>query len=413
MSRLYFEVYGCTMNQAEGELALQRLVDLGHVIVDDPSRADHRLIFTCTVIETTERRMLSRIDELRAVGPTLVCGCLPSAQIELLEGLENVMAVPIDEYQGLPAVLSFDPPEDVDREKPFIYDENDLRASIPIASGCKGACSYCITKLARPNLVSSPPEEIMGAMERMVGSGVREVRLSAQDAAVYGQDIGTTLPDLIRYLTALDGDHMIRIGMMNPDTANGILDDLLDAYSSTKVYRFLHLPAQSGSQDVLDSMGRKYRTEGVVRIVRSFRERYPELTLSTDVIVGYPTETDDDLELSVELVECLEPDILNITRFSARPGTRAAELREIPGWRIKERSRRMTDVHTLIASTKNRGLIGRELEVLTLRQGHDGATAGRTINYKPVSIEADLALGRRYKVEIVDANQTYLTGRVS
>lgn len=159
---------------------------------------------------------------------------------------------------------------------------------VQVASGCVGRCSYCITRLARGRLKSAPPEEILDAVQGLVRSGTLRISLTGQDVAAWGLDRGESLPDLLQAITEIPGRFAVRLGMMHPAPVLRILDPLIDAYASEKMFRFLHLPVQSGSDAVLERMQRGCRAADVIRIVDAFRERYPDMMISSDFITGFP-----------------------------------------------------------------------------------------------------------------------------
>jgi MiaB/RimO family radical SAM methylthiotransferase len=209
-----------------------------------------------------------------------------------------------------------------------------------------------------------------------------------------------------------DGEYRIRIGMMNPNLLMPILDRLLNTMEDRRVYRFLHIPVQSGSNSVLDSMGRNYTTEDFLGMVDRIRSRFPDMSISTDVISGFPGETDEDHLKSIRLIEDLKADTVNITRFSARPGTEAAEMEQIHGRIIKERSTHLTEVKNNTEYNVNSKMMGKEFGVLITEKGKGGSMIARTDTYRPVAVETDLPIGAFARVLITGCASTYLTGRV-
>jgi len=196
---------------------------------------------------------------------------------------------------------------------------------VPIATGCLGNCAYCITKIARGDLSSRHPSGIIESVRSLASSGPIEIQLTGQDTAAYGLDIGTDLPSLVREICAIPGDFRLRVGMMNPRSALPIVKQISDAYAEQKVFKFLHLPVQSASDEILAHMERGYRVADFRMFVDAVRKVVPEMTLSTDIIVGYPGEKEEDHMANLDLIREVKPDIVNVTRFSPRPGTRAAE----------------------------------------------------------------------------------------
>jgi MiaB/RimO family radical SAM methylthiotransferase len=248
--------------------------------------------------------------------------------------------------------------------------------------------------------------------ERYIRAGRKEIRITAQDTASYGIDTGTKLPSLARKIASLNGDFMIRIGMMSPRTLSPILDDMMDAYGENKIFRFIHLPVQSGSDEVLRRMNRGYTAEEYESMVGKIRERISDMTISTDIIVGFPGETEEDFQKSLDLIRRVEPDIVNVTRYSKRPGTPAAGMKQIPTQISKERSKRMSELRFEIAGKRNRAYIGKSVRVLALERGKDDTVTGRTGNYRQVILPPDALIGSWVKARITGSTGVDLRGEV-
>jgi len=409
--RVLVEAYGCSLNRGECEELVDELVERGHSITRNEAKADLVVIFTCGVIETTERRMLKRIGHFARIGKELaVCGCLgdispdnitavaPKARLfpvtrhaEVLDWLEGPTKGP-----GVARLL--------DRGSVGI---------LPVSSGCDGSCSYCVTRLARGELKSRPADELIARARTLVERGAVELQVCAQDTAAYGGDRGTTLSSLISSLIEIDGDFMIRIGMMNPENASRALPELIETYRNGKVFKFLHLPVQSGSDAVLERMGRRYRVKDFVDIVKEMRATFPDISLSTDIIEGFPGETDAEFAETVDLMNRITPDIINITRFSSRPGTDAAIMNDqVPSRIAKDRSRILTEMRFDIGKRKYEQMLGKRMKVLATEERVAGTTFLRTVNYRPVVVEEPLDLSKWYEIEVTGHTKTHLVGRV-
>ncbi|MBS3817137.1 MAG: tRNA (N(6)-L-threonylcarbamoyladenosine(37)-C(2))-methylthiotransferase [Candidatus Thermoplasmatota archaeon] len=405
--RFYVEAYGCTMNQGETEMIAESLEREGHERVEDLQEADRALIGTCVVIEKTENRMKRRIEELQEeVSEVIVSGCLPS-----IESREDVKEI----FSSNPECkLNLVQTDDVQFVSTPKNDPKSIRGTIPIASGCRGDCSYCITKLARGDLKSRPPGKIKQRFKELVSRSTKEIRLTCQDTALYGKDISTDLNELLRELLKVEGDYRIRVGMMNVDTLKEIKDGFLDLLGNDRIYTFLHLPLQSGSNAVLKRMNRRYTAEGWLDLTKEFREKFPELTLSTDIIVGFPGETEQNFEKSRELLKRAKPDIVNVTRFSPRRNTKAAEMEEkVHSREKKKRSKDLTDLRFKISRKINEGYVGKKTSVLVLEEGKKDSLKARMDNYKVVILknEDKELIGNRIEVEIKRAEDIYLVGK--
>ncbi len=199
--------------------------------------------------------------------------------------------------------------------------------------------------------------------------------------------------------------------MMSPMTLRPLLDDLVEAYASEKVFSFLHLPFQSGNDAILKRMRRGYTIGHFWDVVEGFRDHVRPLTLATDIIVGFPGEGEQEYEDTLALVRELEPDILNVTRFSPRPGTPAASMQDrVPGWVAKERSRELTRLRLEISRARHRRLVGRRLRVLTTEEGKWETTLARSDDYSPVVLRKRLPLGQFLDVVVRGSAETYVTG---
>jgi MiaB/RimO family radical SAM methylthiotransferase len=240
-------------------------------------------------------------------------------------------------------------------------------------------------------------------------NGYREILLTSQDTASYGMDKGSSLPELLKKITSIEGKFRIRVGMMNPATTKRILPELLDAFESDKIYKFLHLPVQSGNDDVLARMRRGYTVDEFLRIVEAFKQRFEDLYLATDIIVGFPGEGREEFEDTCELIEEVKPDKVNLTRFSPMPNTDAARMKQVEGREVKMRSRLLSDICRRIGYERNLRYVGRVEEGLVVEEGLKGGYIVRLPNYKPAILtKADL--GEFLQVRITGARPTYLLG---
>jgi MiaB-like tRNA modifying enzyme len=416
--KFYFESYGCTMNKGEAKLMEDILKNEGHGIVDDENLTDAYVLVTCTVIETTELKMMKRIQEFsKTKKPVIISGCMASVQKDqiLKQNLDVKFLLPQD-FRKIVKIA-----EALEKQSFLIEREGDLPptkphktadAIIPIASGCLGSCTYCITRIARGKLKSCPPEMVLESIKKKLSEGYKEIRLTSQDNAVYGADINSDLPFLLDGISKLDGDFRVRVGMMNPDNVKPMLSEIIQAYKDPRIYKFLHLPFQSGSKRILENMKRGYSIEDFLFVIDSFRRSFPELTVSTDVIVGFPGETEEDFEKSVALIKELRPNILNITRFSVRPKTEAMDMEnKIPSRIAKDRSRILSKIQSEISHEINKTYVGKTVRILVTEHGKSETMMGRTDTYKTVVMEDEVKLCQFVDVEIVDCTEIYLKGK--
>lgn len=419
--RVYVESYGCAQNQGEGAAIARDLVEHGHHVLGDPQGADVGILVTCAVIGPTEARMVRRWKALSAqVSRVVVTGCLVPLRTTLLQGAarERTTFVPIREQSRLPAILTEwasttrGPPTPVPGSFAPRTSSPPVTEEVVIAQGCTSACSYCFSRLARGRLESVPAPEVIRRVRGAVGRGVVELRLSSLDTAAWGADRPNEgrLPDLLRQVAEVPGDLSVRVGMMSPQTLAPILEPYLEALSAPRFFKFLHLPVQSGSDEVLVAMRRGYAVEEFRRQVERARSRFPELMLSTDVIVGFPGETEDDHRATEELLTAVEPEMVNVTRFSARPGTPATHLVPVAPRVAKRRSRSIAELRQRLARSRLERWIGHVGPGRVVEHGPSMSSVARLANYLPVVLSDRHRLGSNVELRVDGARSTYLLG---
>lgn len=392
--RIYIESYGCTYNHADTRRLEAILEGLGCRLTG-PDEAETVIINTCTVIEATERKMLRRLATF-ADRDLYVTGCMPLVQEELIREVCAAQIIHQDEIHersrgvGTPGAGSI--------------------GVVQVASGCVGRCSYCITRLARGQLKSASANEILDAVRQLAASGACEIQLTGQDVAAWGLGRGEALPDLLQDIADIPGRFAVRLGMMHPASVLRILEPLVDAYESDRIFQFLHLPVQSGSDSVLERMQRGYVAADVVKIVAAFRERYPDMMISSDFITGFPGETDDEFQQTLELLRRAAFVKVNITRYSRRPGTPAAALKDLPERIRKDRSRALLAEANRIYDAYNERWIGRETPVVATEKNAPGSTVCRNPCYLNVVVGGDLPSGFAGRAVITGNRRHYVIG---
>ncbi len=411
--RIYWEVYGCAANVADAEIALGILRDKGHEAVSRPEDADIIVIFTCTVKRPTSDRMLYRISQLRGFGKRLiVAGCMPVGEPGKVR-LAAPDAVVISPravtriWEAVERGVSI--LEEVDGVKlgyPRLR-RSQVIAIVPVSEGCAWKlCSFCIVTRTRGAFKNYPLELVVGEVKRFVEEGAREIWLTSQDMGSYGIESGRSmLPELLEAVSNIEGQFFVRVGMMNPLYIYSVRERLAEAYFSPRIFKFLHLPVQSGSNKVLKDMRRGYTVKVFKRIVEEFRRRIPELTLSTDIIVGYPTEEREDFEETIKLVEEVRPDMINVSKFFARPGTHSEKLRPLDPKVINERSRMLSDVARRVALENSEKWMGWSGYALVDEVGERGEPIARNIYYRPIVItnaRSKEVFGKIVEVEVED-----------
>ena len=421
MVRVCIETYGCTMNQSDSDI-MRGIVSKNFELVDGIDEADVVILNSCGVVDFTERKILKRAKELKVKGKRVVmAGCLPRISTKKCVEVSDALVSP-DNIHLIDIVLR----EVLKGKKPILIGRNEIDKSklscvkrrlrenviaiVSISEGCTGRCSFCATRFARSRLRSFKLENVVEEVRRCVEMGFKEIQITSQDTGAYGLDRGRyMLPDLLEEICKIEGNFRVRVGMMNPRHAMEMLPDLINAFESEKVYKFIHLPVQSGDEKVLKDMNRDHGVEEFVEVVREFRKNFDDVMVSTDVIVGYPTESEESFWKTYDLIRDVEPDIVNITRFSKRPFTSAFRLKEIHGWIVKERSRKLTELARSIGLKRNRRFLGKKLDVLITKNGKDGTKLARANSYRPVVVRRG-ELGEFTEVKVVDCRFNYLVG---
>ena len=252
----------------------------------------------------------------------------------------------------------------------------------------------------------------MRQVKRELADGCKDIWLSSTDNGCYGLDIGTDLPSLINQVGQIPEKFRVRVGMMNPMFMPRIRNNLLKSFENDKVFRFLHVPVQSGSNNVLNHMKRGHTVETFRNVVRKFRAKFGSFTISTDIIVGYPTETQEDFEKTIELLNETRPDIVNLSRYSQRPGTEAAEMAQLDVLEVKKRSKQVSELVNSISLKNNKKWIGWKGEVL-FDENLDNQIKGRNFAYKPIFVKEISEIGQTRMVKIVDATNHSLIGEIA
>jgi MiaB-like tRNA modifying enzyme len=421
MAKIFVEAYGCSASFADSEMISGLIVNGGHTLATDSTDSDLNLIVTCSVKDTTANKMMHRIKSLKAK-PLIVAGCLPKAEqsnVEKFTGNASLLG-PNSLGKTLDVINST-----LSGRKQIALEDSDLsKVGLPkvrlnptvgiveIASGCMSECTFCQTKLSKGDLSSYRLGDIVRQVETEIKEGCKEVWLTSTDNGCYGFDIGTDLPTLVNLVSEIQENFMIRVGMMNPMYMPRIKQELIESYDNDKVFKFLHLPVQSGSDKVLNDMKRGHTSQTFREIVKRTKDRFENFTISTDIIVGFPSETEEDFQKTISLLDETKPDVVNLSKYSARPGTDAAELKQIDAAEIKRRSRIVFDQINKISLESNKKWIGWKGKVLFDEKTEEGIK-GRNYAYKPITVKEEVNIGDSHIVKIIDATRKRLIGKIA
>ena len=424
---VFVKSYGCSANLADGEVLEGCLAKAGYTLADSALKADVIIYNTCAVKGPTENRAIAALKHVPKGKKLIVAGCLPlinferlrcevrfdgvvgpAAGGEIVDVVSRVLAG--EKVVALDGALTAKPGLGLPRLR-----SNPVVSVVPVSYGCLGSCAYCCVVSARGRLRSYTVKEVTERVEKDLVAGAKEFWVTSQDTACYGRDIGTNLAELLSALADVEGDFQVRVGMMTPNLVTDILDDLVEAFRSSKVFKFVHLPVQSGDDLVLRGMNRFYTVQDFREVVGAFRSVFPEVTVATDVICGFPGETREAFENTLKLIGEVKPDIVNVSKFFARPGTAAAEMRDgvVEPVEIKRRSSEAAKLVKQVSLERNRRWVGWSGEVLVDEKGKvPGSWIGRNFVYKPVTLKSsENLLGKTLHVKVVDAFSTYLAGK--
>lgn len=421
MAKIFVEAYGCSASFADSEMISGLILNGGHTLAKNSSESDLNIVVTCSVKDSTANKMMHRIRSLKSK-PLVVAGCLPKAEKSTVEKITekasllgpNSLGKTLQVIDSTLRGIRYVALEDSDLSKVGLPKVrlNPVVGIVEIASGCMSECTFCQTKLAKGDLTSYRIGDIVRQVETEISEGCKEIWLTSTDNGCYGFDINTDLPTLVKAVSEIPQDFMIRVGMMNPMYMPRIKEELIKSYDSDKVYKFLHIPVQSGSDKILHDMKRGHTVKTVREVIEKAKERFTDFTISTDVIVGFPSETEEDFEKTVDLINEIRPDMVNLSKYSARPGTEAAEWDQIEASEVKKRSKVIFDIINKISLENNQKWIGWKGKVLFDEETNEGIK-GRNFAYKPVVVKEEIKIGQTHIVEILDATTRSILGKIA
>ncbi|DAZ99569.1 TPA: hypothetical protein N0F65_001397, partial [Lagenidium giganteum] len=408
---IWLKTYGCSHNVSDSEYMQGVLASYGYRFTQNADEAQLWLLNSCTVKDPSQAAFMHLVLKGKSQGKAVVvAGCVPQADrhIKGLEDVDRVIEVVEETLKGHTVrLLSKNRLPQLDLPK---IRKNPMVEIIPLSTGCLGACTYCKTRHARGKLGSYEPDVIVSRAQQVVSEGVTEIWLSSEDTGAYGIDLKTDLPTLLRSLIDVIPDGvMMRVGMTNPPFILEHLDAIAEILNHPSVYAFLHVPVQSGSDAVLLGMNREYTVGEFRRVADVLLEKVPGLTLATDIICGFPGETEEHFDETMALVEQYRFHIMNISQFYPRPGTPAAKMKRVPTQVVKNRSRRITKLFE--SFTPYTDMVGTEQKVWINTEISDDQkfTVAHTKNYSKVLLPRDDSLmGCTAQVKIVSCSRFHV-----
>lgn len=406
MARIKIINFGCSSNVAESEMIAGLIKKSGHEIVEDNS--DIAIVNACSVKGHSVSKWLREVNNNEKV---IVTGCIIPYSENIIKSLNasivsthNISQIPeaIDEVLDGNKVDITEPRKSNKASLPKIR-KNPLIEIIPVCSGCQFNCTYCATKLVKGDLYSYPKEDILARAKQSISEGCREIWITSQDTGAYGLDIGTTFPGLLKEILKIEGDFKVRVGMTNPNHVYRGLKELIELYKHPKMFRFLHIPVQSGSDNILKLMKRPYNVSHYYKVVEEFRKEIPDITIATDIIVGFPYESEEDFKLTLGLLKKSKPEVLNLSKYWKMEGTEAAVMEQLPGNLRASRTNQAMNLFRSIALETNNKWIGRECSVIIDDTGKHNTYVARNDTYRPIILNGKYSIGDELKVKITDA----------
>ncbi|XP_077998583.1 threonylcarbamoyladenosine tRNA methylthiotransferase-like [Glandiceps talaboti] len=426
---IYVKTWGCSHNNSDSEYMAGQLAAYGYKIIDNEALADLWLLNSCTVKTPAEDHFRNSINKAKELNKHLVvAGCVPQAQPRLdyikgvsvvgVQQIDRIVEVVEETFKGHSVRLFGQKKKDGKKSGgaslslPKIR-KNPLIEIIAINTGCLNACTYCKTKHARGELGSYGIDELVERAEQSFREGVCEIWLTSEDTGAYGKDIGVTIVDLLwRLVEVIPEGCRLRIGMTNPPYILEHLEEISKILQHPRVYSFLHVPVQSGSDSVLMDMKREYCVDDFKHVVNFLKQGDPNVTVATDIICGFPTETEEDFEQSMSLVEQYKFPSLFINQFFPRPGTPAAKMPRIPTREVKKRTKRLSELFKSYTPYDHK--VGERQHVLVTEDSFDGRYyVGHNKYYEQVLVpKLDNVLGKILEVQIVSTGKHYLIGEL-
>lgn len=435
--RAFVYTLGCQQNEADSEKIRGIFVSMGYTLTDDETVADLIMVNTCAIREHAEKRALSVIgrykhNKVRNPDTVIgVCGCMPAQEhrceqlkhsyhyVDFVFGTGSLHRIPEFVYNALTKGKRLFVR---DTEKPQIAEgvpvirENNHKAWVSIMYGCNNFCTYCIVPYVRGRERSRSPEDVISEVKALARLGYRDITLLGQNVNSYGKDLEgkPSIAYLLREISKIDGDFWIHLMTSHPKDASS---DLISAISeSDKIANHFHLPLQSGSDSILKRMNRHYDIEKYLSIVEELREKNEDIVLSTDIIVGFPGESDEDFEKTLEILKRVRYDLVYSFIFSARKGTPAYSMEnQVPEEVKKSRFERLNELQNEIAKAKNDEMLGKVYRVLVdgKSKNNDSIYTSRTEGNKIVHFSSDVDYtGSFVNVKITRAETFNLYGEI-
>lgn len=435
MKKYKISTFGCQMNEHDSEKISWILESMGYTPTEETEEADFIVYNTCVIRKSAEEKVygqLGHLKDLKRRRPNLIiaiCGCMMQREdvreviltkhkhVDIIFGTHNIHKLPqlinTNKQTGKTAIDIVEEnkeiEDNIDANRAFSY-----KAYVNIMYGCNNFCTYCIVPYTRGREQSREPENIIKEIQELVSTGCKEVTLLGQNVNSYGNTLNKdySFTNLLEDINNIEGLDRIRFMTSHP---KDISDDVINSYVKLdKLCNHLHLPFQSGSNKVLHSMNRKYTREDYLKIISKIKQTDPNIAITTDIIVGFPGETEEDFQETLELVKECEFDSAYTYLYSVREGTKAAEMEDQVPDDVKHiRFNKLLDILYPIGLKKNQEILGQTLEVLVedISKNNEEVLSGRSRNSKLVHFKGDKDLiGKIVKVKIENCTTFTLEG---
>ncbi|HOJ93894.1 MAG TPA: tRNA (N6-isopentenyl adenosine(37)-C2)-methylthiotransferase MiaB, partial [Fervidobacterium nodosum] len=400
--KVHIFTYGCQMNENDSEIVKQLLKDEGIELTDDENDADVVILNTCAVRKKSEEKVYSHIGKLRKKGKKIgIMGCVAEKEKENLfkrgvsfvigtRALTKVPDAVLNAKNGNKQIYLEDTLDEIEYHKVETRSSNH-HAWVTIIHGCDRFCTYCIVPYTRGREKSRPIDEVLKEVESLSQRGYKEFTFLGQNVDAYGKDLrdGTSLAKLLKLASQID--NVKRLWFLTSYPTDFSLEIPKVMLESEKVARSIHLPVQHGSDKILKAMNRRYTRQEYIDLINEIRKIVPDASISSDIIVGFPGENDEDFEATVELVKLLKFERLNLAVYSPREGTVAWKyLKDDVPYQVKvRRMSYLLNLQKTINKELNKSYLGKEVEVIVEAQAKNGLFYGRDIRNKIISFEAN------------------------
>lgn len=431
--KYYILTMGCQLNENDSEKLCGMLEKMNYEKTEEANNADFIIINTCCVRENAEEKLFGKLGEYKKIKEAnnaiiAICGCMMQEKhiveklnksyhyVDIIFGTHTLHKLPEDIYQILSSRIKVQDILDIDGK---IYEglpikrSDNKKASVTIMYGCNNFCTYCIVPYVRGRERSRKPEDILKEIQELADSGYKEITLLGQNVNSYKGKEGYNFANLLRDVNEIEGIEIIRFVSPHPkDFKEDVIEAIRDC---KKVSRIIHLPLQSGSSKILKKMNRKYTKEQFIELAEKIKKEIPEVVFSTDIIVGFPEETEEDFEDTLDVVKKINFEQIFMFIYSRRVGTPADKMEQVPEEIKHKRFDRLKDLFEEQIQANNKKYIGQIHKVLIegKSKNNENMLTARTDTNKVIILEGDESLiGKIVEVKIISEHLWYLKGEI-